>query len=128
MPQNTRSRRCHKDAFLTWLGDSLFIRLAATKTTLQPADLRNSVSLLHTKRKMRSDNIPISKQTGYVKWKRIYRPKPAKISTESCGCERWRLRGRYDVTNRTKFLLRLTYLHVLLPPPGHFMHYKIITI
>lgn len=87
--------------------------------------------LLHTKQKLRTENMPTSKHTGYYKLNHIYLRKPAKISTESCGRERWRLGGRYDVTEserETKLLLRLSHLLILLPPLDHFIYYIINTV
>lgn len=86
----------------------VFVRLAATdeNITYQPPNLlkkKNSVLLLHPIRKPYFVNTVPSTHTENFTWNHIYRPKPAKISTQSCGTERWRLWGRYYVTNRQNF-------------------------
>lgn len=122
-----------KCSFLSTAILLVFLRLAATdeNITYQPPDLlkkkQNSVLLLHPIRKPYSVNTVPSTHTERFTWNHIYRPKPAKISTQSCGTERWRIWGRYYVTNRQNVLLRLTCFSSLLTPTGQFMYYNITT-
>lgn len=122
-----------KFIFFIWLFDSHSVSVCQVSnnrwkhniSASWPIYITNNVLLLlHPIRIPYSIITVPSTHTENFTWNHIYRAKPAKISTQSCGTERWRIWGRYYVTNRQNFLLRLTCCSSLLPPTGQFMYYN----